>query len=131
MYIIGVLRRTALWAIFLVILGSISLGKSEIIYSLVLLIGAYLFVVLIHLIACKIKDRSGSLGETYLSALGYDLLAPFSKIGTFIAVLTKKWIIHDDSNFHSFIDGLQVVTGGIWAITICGIAIYFIVNIIL
>ena len=97
-------------------------------YMLVILGGAYLLFVLIHLLACKISKSSRSAGESYVSALGYDLAAPFSEIGTFIAVITKKWIIHDDSKFHNFIDGFQVVIGGIWTIIVWGIAIFFIIN---
>ncbi len=130
MYIIGVFRRTALWAMLLTILGSVSMRDPEILYMLVVFGAAYLLFVLIHLLACKIGKSHRSAGEAYISALGYDLAAPFSKIGTFFAVITKKWIIRDDSKFHNFVDGLQVVTGGIWAITIWGIAIFFIVNMI-
>lgn len=130
MYIIGVFRRTALWAMLLSILGSIFMGDPEMLYMLVIFGAAYLLFVLIHLLACKIGKSRRSAGEAYVSALGYDLAAPFSKIGTFLAVITKKWIIRDDSKFHNFVDGLQVVTGGIWAIAIWGIAIFFIVNMI-
>lgn len=130
MYIIGVFRRTALWAMLLSILGSISMGDPEMLYMLVIFGASYLLFVLIHLLACKIGKSRRSAGEAYVSALGYDLAAPFSKIGTFLAVITKKWIIRDDSKFHNFVDGLQVVTGGIWAIAIWGIAIFFIVNMI-
>lgn len=131
MYIIGVFRRTALWAIFLVIFGAISLRNTEILYSLIYFVGAYLFFVLIHLLACKIRKSSRTIGESYFFALGHDLVAPFSKIGMFTAVLTKKWIIRDNSKFHNFIDGLQVVTEGIWAIAIWGIDIYFILKMVL
>lgn len=130
MYILGVLRRTALWGIILVLLGSIAMRSVEILYLLVLFIGVYVFFVLLHLLICKFQKSRRSAGEVYLSALGHDLAAPFSKIGTFIAVLTKRWIIRDNSKFHNFIDGLQVVTGGIWAIVIWGIVIYFVFNII-
>lgn len=130
MYIIGVFRRTALWTMLLTILGSISMGDPEMLYMLVIFGAAYLLFVLIHLLACKIGKSRRSAGEAYVSALGYDLAAPFSKIGTFLAVITKKWIIRDDSKFHNFVDGLQVVTGGIWSIAIWGIAIFFIVNMI-
>lgn len=114
----------------LTILGSVSMRDPEILYMLVIFGAAYLLFVLIHLLACKIGNSRLSAGEAYISALGYDLAAPFSKIGTFFAVITKKWIIRDDSKFHNFVDGLQVVTGGIWAIAIWGIAIFFIVNMI-
>lgn len=130
MYIIGVFRRTALWAMLLTILGSVSMRDPEILFMLVIFGAAYLLFVLIHLLACKIGKSRLSAGEAYISALGYDLAAPFSKIGTFFAVITKKWIIRDDSKFHNFVDGLQVATGGIWAIAIWGIAIFFIVNMI-
>ena len=129
-YIIGVFRRSALWAMLLTILGSISMKNPEMLYGLVIFGVAYLIFVLIHLLACKIGKSSRPAGEAYISALGYDLAAPFSKIGTFVAVITKKWIIQDNSKFHNFVDGLQVVAGGIWAIVIWGIAIYFVVNII-
>ena len=128
MYIIGVFRRTALWAMLLTILGSISMRAPDMLYMLVIFGGAYLFIVLIHLLACKISKSRRSAGEAYVSALGYDLAAPFSKIEMFIAVITKKWIIHDNSRFHNFIDGFQIVTGGIWAIIVWGIAIFFIIN---
>ena len=128
MYIIGVFRRTALWAMLLTILGAISMRALDMLYMLIIFGGAYLLFVLIHLLACKISKSSRSAGESYISALGYDLVAPFSKIGTFIAVITKKWIIRDNSGFHNFIDGFQVVAGGIWAIVIWGIAIFFIIN---
>ena len=129
-YIIGVFRRTALWAMLLTILGSISMEDTGMLYALVIFGAAYLLFVLIHLLACKISKSRRSAGEAYVSALGADLAAPFSKIGTFIAVITKKWIIRDDSKFHNFVDGLQVVTGGIWAIIVWGIAIFFVVNMI-
>ena len=131
MYIIGVFRRTALWGIFLIILGSIAMGRTELLYSVVYLIGVYIFFVLLHLLICKIQKDRRPVVKAYLSALGHDLTAPFSKIGTFIAVLSKRWVIHDDSKFHNFVDGLQVVTGGIWSIAILGIAVFFIVNIVI
>ncbi len=112
----------------LTILGAISMRALDMLYMLIIFGGAYLLFVLIHLLACKISKSSRSAGESYISALGYDLVAPFSKIGTFIAVITKKWIIRDNSRFHNFIDGFQVVAGGIWAIIIWGIAIFFIIN---
>lgn len=130
-YILGVFRRTALWGIILVILGAIAMGSVELLYSLVFLIGAYIFFVLIHLLACKIGKSRSSVGDIYLSALGYDLVAPFSKISLFMAVLFKKWIIRDDSKFHNFIDGLQVVTGGLWAMVVLGIAFFFILTIVM
>lgn len=130
MYVIGAFRRTALWAMILTILGSISMRIPDMLYMLVIFGGAYLLFVLIHLLACKISKSRRSAGEAYVSALGYDLIAPFSKIGTFLAVITKKWIIHDNSRFHNFTDGFQVVTGGIWAIIVWGIAIFFIINIL-
>ena len=114
----------------LTILGTISMGELEMLYMLVIFGAVYLIFVLMHLLACKIGNSGRTAGEAYISALGHDLVAPFSKIGAFIAVITKKWIIQDDSKFHNFIDGLQVVTGGIWAIVIWGIAILFIVNMI-
>lgn len=128
MYIIGAFRRTALWAMLLTILGTVSMSAPDMLYMLVVFGGAYLLFVLIHLLACKMSKDRRSAGEAYISALGYDLVAPFSKIGMFIAVITKKWIICDDSRFHNFTDGFQVVTGGIWAIIIWGIAIFFIIN---
>lgn len=130
MYIIGAFRRTALWAMLLTILGSISMKDPEMLYMLVIFGAAYLLFVLIHLLACKIGKSRRSTGEAYVSALGHDLAAPFSKIGTFVAVIIKKWIIRDNSKFHNFVDGFQVVAGGIWAIIIWGIVIFFIVNMI-
>lgn len=129
-YIIGVFRRTALWAMLLTILGSISMEDTGMLYGLGIFGVAYLFFVLIHLLVCKIGKSSRSAGEAYVSALGSDLAAPFSKIGTFIAVITKKWIIRDNSKFHNFVDGFQVIAGGIWAFVVWGIAIFFVVNMI-
>lgn len=129
-YIIGVFRRTALWAMLLTILGSISMGDPEMLFMLVTFGTVYLLFVLIHLLTCKIGKSSRSAGEVYVSALGHDLVAPFSKIGMFVAVITKKWNIRDCSKFHNFVDWLQVVTDGIWAIIIWIIAIIFIVNIV-
>ena len=129
MYIIGVFRRTALWAMLLTILGAISMKAPDMLYLLVIFGGAYLLFVLIHLLACKITKSRCSAGEAYVSALAYDLTAPFSKIGMFIAVITKKWIIRDNSRFHNFVDGFQVIGGGIWAIIVWGIAIFFIFHI--
>ena len=128
MYIIGIFRRTALWAMLLTILASISMRSLDMLYMLVILAGAYLLFVLIHLLACKISKIRRSAGESYVSALGYDLAAPFSKIGMLIAVITKKWIIRDNSRLHNFIDGFQVVLGGIWAIIVWVIAIFLIIN---
>ena len=130
MYIVGVFRRTALWAMILTILGSISMRVPDMLYMVVVFGGAYLFFVLIHLLACKIRNSKRSAREAYVSALGYDLAAPFSKIGMLIAVITKKWIIRDNSRFHNFIDAFQVVAGGIWAIVVWGMAIFFIINMI-
>lgn len=128
MYIIGASRRTALWAMLLIILGSISMRAPDMLYMLIIFGAAYLLFVLIHLLVCKKNKRGRSAGEAYVSALGYDLAAPFSKIGMFIAVITKKWIIRDNSRFHNFADGFQVVAGGVWAIIIWGITIFFIIN---
>ena len=69
MYIIGVFRRTALWAMLLTILGSISMGDPEMLYMLVIFGAAYLLFVLIHLLACKIGKSRRSAGEAYVSAL--------------------------------------------------------------
>ena len=131
MYVIGVFRRTALWGIFLVVLGSIALGNSNLVASIALFAGAYIFFVLVHLLACKIQKSDRSSGEIYFSALGHDLAAPFSKLGLFIAVLFKKWVIQDDSKFHNFVDGTLVVLGGIWAIIIWGLAAFFILSLVL
>ena len=131
MYILGVFRRTALWGVFLVILGSITTKSTTLLYSIGLFIVAYIFFALLHLLICKIQKSRRSAGEIYLSALGHDLTAPFSKIGTFLAVLFKKWVIRDNSKFHNFIDGLQVISGGIWAIAVLGIAVFFVLKIIL
>ena len=92
-YTIGAFRRTALWAMLLTILGSISMKDTEMLYGVVIFGAAYLLFVLIYLLTCKISESRRSAGEAYVSALGADLSAPFSKIGTFIAVITKKWII--------------------------------------
>lgn len=129
-WVIGLFRRTALWAIVLTILGTVSTGNTEMLQMLVTFGLGYLLFVFIHLLACKIEKSRRSAGEAYISALGYDLVAPFAKMGTFLAVITKKWIIRDKSKFHNFTDGVQVVVDGIWSIFIWGIAIFFIVNMV-
>ena len=48
MYIIGVFRRTALWAMLLTILGAISMRALDMLYMLIIFCGAYLLFVLIH-----------------------------------------------------------------------------------
>lgn len=53
MYMIGVFRRTALWAMLLTILGAISMRDPHMLYMLVILSGAYLFFALIHLLEMK------------------------------------------------------------------------------
>lgn len=123
MYIIGVFRRTALWGILLLIFGSFALHNAEILYLLVIPGGAYVVISLFHILVCKIKNKYDSVGEIYFSALGADLVAPFSKIGTFFAVLTRRWIIHDDSAFHNFVDTVQVIGGGLWSMMIIAIIV--------
>ena len=129
MYILGVFRRTALWGMILSILGVFSTGYIDLLFFALCFVIVYVIFVLLHIGICKLKNRIDTAGEIYLSALGYDLVAPFTKICTFFAVITKKWIIHDDSKIHNFVDGIQVITGGIWSICILGIAIFFIINI--
>ncbi|MBQ9699915.1 MAG: hypothetical protein IJV71_04765 [Lachnospiraceae bacterium] len=131
MYILGVFRRTALWGIILAILGAVAMQNIQWSYSVVYLGGAYIMFVLLHLIICIIQKSSRSSGEIFLSALGRDLIAPFSKIGMFIAVLLKKWVINDDSKLHNFTDGIQIVTGGIWSIAVFGIVIFFVLKMVL
>ena len=129
-WIIGIFRRTALWAILLTVLGAISMGNTEMLQMLFIFGVGYLLFVFIHLLACKIGKSKRSAGEAYISALGYDLVAPFVELGMFIALITKKWVIRDKSKFHNGVDGAQVIIGGIWSIIIWGIAIFFIVNMI-
>ena len=81
MYIIGLFRRTALWAMLLTILGSISVRSPDMLYMLVILGGAYLLFVLIHLLACKISKSSRSAGESYVSALGVNAKMDLSHFG--------------------------------------------------
>lgn len=123
MYIVGVFRRTALWGILLLILSSTALQNTEILYLLVILGGAYVVISLFHILVCKIKNKYDSIGEIYFSALRADLIAPFSKISTLFAVLTRKWIVHDDSAFHNFADTVQVIAGGLWSMVILAIIV--------
>ena len=129
-YILGAFRRTALWAMVLTILGAISMGEPKMLFLLGIFGVSYLVFVFVHLIVCKIGKSSRSSGEVFISALGRDLAAPFSKIVLFFEVITRKWIIQDDSKFHNVVDGLLVVTGGIWAIFVWVIGLYFIVRMI-
>lgn len=123
MYIVGMFRRTALWAILILLLSSIALQNTEILYLLVILGGAYVVISLFHILVCKIMNKYDSIGEIYFSALGTDLVAPFSKISTLFAVLTRKWIIHDDSTFHNFIDAAQVLVDGLWSMVILALIV--------
>lgn len=128
MYVLGAFRRTALWGVILSILGVISMRYLDWLVFGLCFVSIYIIFVLLHIGICKLKYKHDTAGDIYLSSLGCDLMAPITKMGTFLAVITKKWIIHDDSKFHNFIDAAQVVTGGIWSICIWGISIFFIVN---
>lgn len=130
MYLIGVFRRTALWCIIFTVLGSIAIS-ADFLNLLGIIIVAYAFILLLDLLVCKIRDKSRSIVEIFLSMLGLDLAAPFSKFSTFLAVITGRWVIRDDSKFHNIIDAVQVVSGGIWSIIVFGVGAFLLVNIIL
>ena len=130
MYLIGVFRRTALWCIIFTVLGSIAIS-ADFLNLLGIFIVVYVFILLLDLLVCKIRDKSRSNVEIFLSMLGLDLAAPFSKFSTFLAVITRRWVIQDDSKFHNIIDAVQVVSGGIWSIIIFGVGAFLLVNIIL
>lgn len=130
MYLIGVFRRTALWCIIFTVLGSIAIS-ADLLNLLGIIIVVYAFILLLELLVCEIRDKSGSIVELSLSMLGADLAAPFSKFSTFLAVITRRWVIQDDSKFHNIIDALQVVSGGIWSIIVLGVDAFLLVNIIL
>ena len=100
MYLIGVFRRTALWCIIFTVLGSIAIS-ADLLNLLGIIIVVYAFILLLDLLVCEIRDKSGSIVELSLSMLGADLAAPFSKFSTFLAVITGRWVIQDDSKFHS------------------------------
>ena len=70
---------------------------------------AYLLFVGIHLLACKIGKNSRSTLETYISALIYDLIAPFSKLGTFIAVITKNGLFMMIQNFITLLMDFRIL----------------------
>ena len=130
MYLIGVFRRTALWCIIFTVLGSIAIS-ADLLNLLGIIIVVYAFILLLELLVCEIRDKSRSIVELSLSMLGADLAAPFSKFSTFLAVITRRWVIQDDSKFHNIIDALQVVSGGIWSIIVLGVDVFLLVNIIL
>lgn len=130
MYLIGVFRRTALWCIIFTVLGSIAIS-ADLLNLLGIIIVVYAFILLLELLVCEIRDKSRSIVELSLSMLGADLAAPFSKFSTFLAVITRRWVIQDDSKFHNIIDALQVVSGGIWSIIVLGVDAFLLVNIIL
>ncbi|HJC51135.1 MAG TPA: hypothetical protein H9754_11330 [Candidatus Anaerostipes avistercoris] len=130
MYLIGAFRRTALWCIIFTVLGSIAIS-ADLLNFLGVLIVIYAFTLLLHLLVCKFKDKNRSFVEAFLSSLLRDLAAPFSKFSTFLAVITRRWVIQDDSKFHNIIDALQVVSGGIWSIIVFGVGAFLLVNIIL
>ena len=130
MYLIGVFRRTALWCIIFTVLGSIAIS-ADFLNLLGIFIVVYIFILLLDLLVCKIRDKSRSIVEIFLSMLGLDLAASFSKFSTFLAVITRRWVIQDDSKFHNIIDAIQVVSGGIWSIIVFGVGAFLLVNIIL
>lgn len=130
MYLIGAFRRTALWCIIFTVLESIAISV-DLLNFLGVLIVIYALTLLLHLLVCKFKDKNRSFVETFLSSLLRDLAAPFSKFSTFLAVITRRWVIQDDSKFHNIIDALQVVSGGIWSIIVFGVGAFLLVNIIL
>lgn len=130
MYLIGVFRRTALWCIIFTVLGSIAIS-ADLLNLLGIIIVVYAFILLLELLVCEIRDKSRSIVELSLSMLGADLAAPFSKFSTFLAVITRRWVIQDDSKFHNIIDVLQVVSGGIWSIIVFGVGAFLLLKIIL
>ena len=129
-YLIVVFRRTALWCMIFTVLGSIEIS-ADLLNFLGVLIVIYAFTLLLHLLVCKFKDKNRSFVETFLSALLRDLEAPFFKFSTFLAVITRRWVIQDDSKFHNIIDAIQVVSGGIWSIIVFGVGAFLLINIIL
>lgn len=130
MYLIGVFRRTALWCIIFTVLGSIAIS-ADLLNLLGIIIVVYVILLLLHLLICKFKDKNRSFVEIFLSVLLRDLEAPFFKFSTFSAVITRRWVIQDDSKFHNIIDALQVVSGGIWSIIVLGVGAFLLVNIVL
>ena len=130
MHLIVVFRRTALWCMIFTVLGSIAIS-ADLLNFLGVLIVIYAFTLLLHLLVCKFKDKNRSFVETFLSSLLRDLAAPFSKFSTFLAVITRRWVIQDDSKFHNIIDAIQVVSGGIWSIIVFGVGAFLLINIIL
>ena len=123
MYLIGVFRRTALWCIIFTVLGSIAIS-ADLLNLLGIIIVVYVILLLLHLLICKFKDKNRSFVEIFLSVLLRDLEAPFLKFSTFSAVITRRWVIQDDSK-------LQVVSGGIWSIIVLGVGAFLLVNIVL
>lgn len=130
MYLIGVFRRTALWCIIFTVLGSIAIS-ADLLNLLGIIIVVYVILLLLHLLICKFKDKNRSFVEIFLSVLLRALEAPFLKFSTFSAVITRRWVIQDDSKFHNIIDALQVVSGGIWSIIVLGVGAFLLVNIVL
>lgn len=127
LYVLGIFRRTTLWGMLITMLFSVTMKTMAYLFMAAIFLGVYILTALMHLIICKI--RSGySMGEFYFSTLGSDLISPFFGISTFIAVLFRRWIIHDDTKFHNFIDTIQVVFEGICGITII---VLIIINIML
>lgn len=74
-----------------------------------------------HIIVVKIGNKrnrgtSVSAVGTFFGTLGADLTLPFWNTGNFIAIMTKKHIIKDDSAFHNFVDFMEVLVGFIWTV---------------
>ena len=111
-------------------LGSIAIS-ADLLNLLGIIIVVYVILLLLHLLICKFKDKNRSFVEIFLSVLLRDLEAPFLKFSTFSAVITRRWVIQDDSKFHNIIDALQVVSGGIWSIIVLGVGAFLLVNIVL
>ncbi len=137
MYFLQFFRRTALFGILTLLICVLALKVSFIqiaqgAVSPVTVLGyfyafmfwsiiAYPLFTTLHIIVVKIGNKrnwvtSSSAFETFLGTLAADLTLPFWNTGSFIAIMTKKHIIKDDSFFHNSMDFMEVLVGFIWTV---------------
>lgn len=138
-FIIGLLRKTALFALISLPLSIVGLGASfeEILkasrnpdslqdyfcFFMCSAIIVYPIIVGLHIVLCKLLKSRRTVGEIYLSALRRDIVAPFQYVGVFLAVFFRKHIIRDDSSLHNFEDFAQVTVGFIWTVLMVSIIV--------
>lgn len=110
MYYLGFIRKTPLWCSIGFILG----GSSSFVGAAAL----YILLVALHVLLCRIKSNFRTSGEVIFDTVSSDLTAPFRHVSIFLAIITKRHIIQDDSAWHNFTDFLETAFGFAWTVFI-------------